>query len=219
MTANSEMCRRLDPPSKWLSEGARKLEWNAGCVAHFERKSSVKKWRKLLTIQAPIYNDSIVQRKSFYAQPHSVERFESPCLPNSVCFEGYHKEVSSKSSQFKFIDLFAGVGGFHAAGSGFGGDCVYAVEKDPAAARIYELNWGTGALGDITVDANEDQVLVPSHDLLFAGFPCQPFSKSGAQRGMDEARGTLFWNIARIIEVRRPSVVILENVRNLAGPR
>lgn len=121
--------------------------------------------------------------------------------------------------KFQFIDLFAGIGGFHAAGKALGGECVYAVEIDPAAADIYEKNWGHRSLGDITEDSNEYQVLVPDHDLLFAGFPCQPFSKSGAQFGMSETRGTLFWNIARIIEVRMPSIVLLENVRNLAGPR
>ncbi len=121
--------------------------------------------------------------------------------------------------KFTFIDLFAGIGGFHAALSAMGGDCVYAVEIDQAAAKIYEQNWGVNPFGDITADANEDIVNVPEHDVLCAGFPCQPFSKSGAQRGMDETRGTLYWNILRIIEERKPSVVILENVRNLAGPR
>jgi len=125
---------------------------------------------------------------------------------------------SSSSSPFKFVDLFAGVGGFHAALSAFGGECVYAVEKDPEAAAIYERNWRMPALGDI-VDDTEGKMRVPKHDVLAAGFPCQPFSKSGFQRGMDEARGTLFWNICEILRVRRPSVVLLENVRNIAGPR
>jgi DNA (cytosine-5)-methyltransferase 1 len=120
---------------------------------------------------------------------------------------------------FTFIDLFAGIGGFHAALSGFGGKCVYAVEIDKAASKVYERNWGIDPSGDVTIDANDDHVSVPAHDLLTAGFPCQPFSKSGAQRGMDETRGTLYWNILRIIEERRPAVVLLENVRNLAGPR
>ena len=119
---------------------------------------------------------------------------------------------------FRFVDLFAGVGGFHAALSAFGGECVYAVEKDPEAAAVYERNWRIPALGDI-VDDTEGEMVVPEHDVLAAGFPCQPFSKSGFQRGMDEARGTLFWNICRILEVRRPAVVLLENVRNIAGPR
>lgn len=120
---------------------------------------------------------------------------------------------------FRFVDLFAGIGGFHAALADFGGRCEYAVEIDSAAASVYARNWGTQALGDLTAAATTETMTVPDHDVLAAGFPCQPFSKSGAQRGMDEARGTLFWNIARVIEVRRPAVVILENVRNLAGPR
>lgn len=126
--------------------------------------------------------------------------------------------MSSSSTPFTFVDLFAGVGGFHAALSAFGGECVYAVEKDPDAAAVYERNWRMPALGDIVKDT-EGVMRVPEHDVLAAGFPCQPFSKSGFQRGMDEARGTLFWNICEILRVRRPSVVLLENVRNIAGPK
>lgn len=133
---------------------------------------------------------------------------------------------------FKFIDLFAGIGGFHAALKAFGGECVYAVEIDEKAAKVYEANWGRkpngargddGAVwGDITEDAPDRataKVKVPEHDVLCAGFPCQPFSKSGAQKGMEETRGTLFFNIASIIEAHHPQVVLLENVRNLYGPR
>jgi DNA (cytosine-5)-methyltransferase 1 len=120
---------------------------------------------------------------------------------------------------FTFIDLFAGIGGFHAALEALGGKCVYAVEINEAAAKIYEANWGIDPLGDITKDVSDNGVKVPKHDVLVAGFPCQPFSKSGAQRGMEETRGTLYWNILKIIEKRKPALVILENVRNLAGPR
>ena len=120
---------------------------------------------------------------------------------------------------FTYIDLFAGIGGFHAALEGMGGKCVAAVEIDKAAAAVYEANWGISALGDITELANDTVVTIPKHDVLVAGFPCQPFSKSGAQKGMDETRGTLYWNILRIIEERNPAMVLLENVRNLAGPR
>ena len=95
---------------------------------------------------------------------------------------------------------------------------MYAVEKDPEAAAVYERNWKVPAHGDIVADT-EDRMVVPPHDVLAAGFPCQPFSKSGYQRGMEETRGTLFWNICRILEVHRPAVVLLENVRNIAGPR
>lgn len=123
------------------------------------------------------------------------------------------------SHAFRFVDLFAGVGGFHAALSAYGGECVYAVEIDKAAATVYKRNWGHDPYGDITDDANDDVMNVPPHDVLVAGFPCQPFSKSGAQKGMEEARGTLYWHILKIIEERQPKVVLLENVRNLAGPR
>lgn len=120
---------------------------------------------------------------------------------------------------FKYIDLFAGIGGFHAALSSLGGECVYVSEIDKAAAKIYQKNWQMKVDGDITLVANDDGVKIPQHDVLVGGFPCQPFSKSGHQRGMEEARGTLFWNIAKIIEKRRPALVVLENVRNIAGPR
>ena len=120
---------------------------------------------------------------------------------------------------FRFVDLFAGVGGFHAALKAYGGECVYGVEIDEAAARVYRRNWRHDPLGDVTKDANEAVMNVPAHEVLAAGFPCQPFSKSGAQRGMDETRGTLYWNVLQVIERRKPKVVLLENVRNLAGPR
>ena len=144
--------------------------------------------------------------------------------------------MSSTSGGFTFSDLFAGVGGFHAALHAAGGRWAFASEIDPHAARVYDYNWlrplrESGALppegverfevsGDI-IPLTDPAVKVPKSDVLAAGFPCQPFSKSGKQLGMEETRGTLFWNIARILqdEDRRPSVVLLENVRNLAGPR
>lgn len=120
---------------------------------------------------------------------------------------------------FTFIDLFAGIGGFHAALGALGGECVYASEWDKDSARIYERNWNLKPDGDITLAANDEVMNVPPHDVLVGGFPCQPFSKSGKQMGMEETRGTLFWNIAKIIEARKPSIVLLENVQNIAGPR
>lgn len=122
---------------------------------------------------------------------------------------------------FTFIDLFAGIGGFHAALSAAGGRCVWSSEIDRAAANVYRDNWGHTPSGDIR--AFTEPVVtseVPPHDVLAAGFPCQPFSKSGHQLGFrDATRGTLFFNICQILEARKPAVVFLENVRNLAGPR
>ena len=120
----------------------------------------------------------------------------------------------------RFIDLFAGIGGFHAAGEAFGWDCVFANEIDPAAAAVYQTNWKLNPLGNIHDHTRgSKRKPIPAHDVLFAGFPCQPFSKSGKQLGMDEDRGSLFHDIALILEKHKPSLVVLENVRNIAGPR
>ncbi len=125
---------------------------------------------------------------------------------------------------FNFIDLFAGIGGFHIALSDLGGTCVFASEIDEDAQDIYRKNFQHEMKGPIVGDIiplTEKTVskLIPEHDVLAAGFPCQPFSKSGAQLGMDETRGTLFYNIAKILEKRRPRIIVLENVRNLTGPK
>lgn len=137
-------------------------------------------------------------------------------------------KLTNMDAAFSYVDLFAGIGGFHAMLDHAGGRCVYVSEIDREARQTYERNWVDPLPDDerpiintdITFDTPEDaEVAVPDHQVLAAGFPCQPFSKSGYQRGMDEARGTLFWNIARILEDRRPAVVLLENVRNIAGPR
>lgn len=124
---------------------------------------------------------------------------------------------------FTFIDLFAGIGGFHAALSPLGGKCVFASEIDDDAAKVYKNNWakktGLEMAGDIKPLTESKTISIPKHDVLTAGFPCQPFSKSGNQLGVNEARGTLFFNILKVIEARRPQAILLENVRNLVGPR
>jgi DNA (cytosine-5)-methyltransferase 1 len=124
----------------------------------------------------------------------------------------------------KFIDLFAGIGGFHEALESINATCVFASEIDPRAREIYLNNRGDNLDGEFNEDFNEIFVgsiksRIPNHDILTAGFPCQPFSKSGFQRGLDDIRGNHFLGIARIIEERRPRVVVLENVRNLVGPK
>lgn len=112
--------------------------------------------------------------------------------------------------KFRFIDLFAGLGGFHQAAARLEGKCVFASEIDEDLRIVYQKNFGIVPHGDIrTVNPNE----VPPHELLCAGFPCQPFSKAGEQMGWDDAvRGTVFWNIVEILKLRRPPLVILENV-------
>lgn len=116
-------------------------------------------------------------------------------------------------SDFKFIDLFAGIGGFHQAAKQLGGKCVFACEIDREAQRAYERNYGIKPFGDITkIEAKN----IPDHDILFAGFPCQPFSVIGNRLGFDDIRGTLFFEIVRILKEKRPSVFVLENVKQLS---
>ena len=115
--------------------------------------------------------------------------------------------------EFKFIDLFAGIGGFHYALNSFGAKCVFASEWDKFAAETYSQNFNTLPQGDIT-KINEEQI--PPHEILCGGFPCQAFSISGKQKGFDDIRGTLFFDIARIVEYHKPKVLFLENVKNLS---
>ncbi|MDM8085143.1 DNA (cytosine-5-)-methyltransferase [Cellulomonas cellasea] len=125
----------------------------------------------------------------------------------------------SGTAGFRYADLFAGIGGFAAVLEALGGEHVYSVEIDKHASRVYARNWGRDPYGDVTEDASDGVMKVGEHDVLAAGFPCQPFSKSGAQKGMDEIRGTLFFNIMEVVRAHHPALVVLENVRNLAGPR
>ncbi|MDE6697426.1 MAG: DNA cytosine methyltransferase [Muribaculaceae bacterium] len=116
---------------------------------------------------------------------------------------------------FKFIDLFCGIGGFHQAMEALGGKCVFASDIDADCRKTYEANYGIQPAGDITKIAAED---IPAHDVLCAGFPCQAFSKAGKRLGFeDETKGTLFFDICRILEYHKPKYALLENVRNLAS--
>src|SRR5687768_10352777 len=117
----------------------------------------------------------------------------------------------------KFIDLFAGLGGFHKALHELGHTCVFASELDPFLQDTYKRNWGIEAEGDIKkiVEAKIDSI--PKHDILCAGFPCQPFSKAGKQMGReDKERGNLFDEIIKILDFRRPKYFMLENVPFIA---
>lgn len=134
--------------------------------------------------------------------------------------------------QFTFIDLFAGIGGFHLALGKLGGRCVFASEIDEKARATYKLNHGIEPYGDIREitgmqqDETKIQELIPDHEILTAGFPCQPFSLAGVsarnslgqQHGLlDETQGTLFYDIAKIVKVKRPKALLLENVSNIVS--
>lgn len=116
---------------------------------------------------------------------------------------------------FKFIDLFSGIGGFHQAMLSFGGKCVLASDIDEAAIAVYKKNYGIDS--NINVRDIKDEK-VPDHEVLCAGFPCQAFSKAGKRQGfMDQIRGTLFFEVARILKAKHPKYILLENVRNLVS--
>lgn len=128
-------------------------------------------------------------------------------------------------AKFRFIDLFAGIGGFHIAMDNIGGECVFASEWDDDCRKTYTANFSKTSktiftngepneyfIGDITkVDPNN----IPNHDVICAGFPCQPFSQAGYKRGFEDTRGTLFFNVANIMKVKKPKAVFFENVRGL----
>lgn len=117
-------------------------------------------------------------------------------------------------AEFTFIDLFAGIGGFRLACEAQGGECVFSSEIDKHACDTYEDNFGERPAGDITKINSGD---IPRFDLLCAGFPCQSFSMAGKRLGFDDVRGTLVFDIARIIRDKRPRMFLLENVKGLVS--
>ena len=116
-------------------------------------------------------------------------------------------------SLLTFTDMFCGIGGFHVAAANLGMRCVFACDIDAEARQAYRQNFGVEPAGDITQIAPDS---VPDHDVMLAGFPCQPFSIIGDMRGFDDDRGNLIFNVAEIIDVKRPAAFVLENVRQLS---
>ena len=179
----------------------------AACKAYEERVKKFLPPKLLASLK------SVRQRR----QPMVKETMEQ------VFFPGFLDDIPFPplcDSDFTFIDLFAGIGGFHQAMERLGGRCVFASEWDDHAQRTYARNYGMLPFGDITKIDEHD---VPDHDVLCAGFPCQPFSKAGKQLGFeDETKGTLFFDIKRILRSKidngHPTrYIVLENVRNLVS--
>lgn len=115
--------------------------------------------------------------------------------------------------KFKYVSLFSGIGGFETALDRLGGSCELASEIDKYAEKAYQTIYGHATAGDIKKIAAAD---VPDHDILVGGFPCQAFSNNGRRKGFEDARGTLFFEIARIAEEKQPQLMLLENVKGLA---
>ena len=120
----------------------------------------------------------------------------------------------NKNPKFRFIDLFAGIGGIRLPFQQLGGECVFSSEWDKFAQRTYAANYGEVPSGDITQIVASD---IPDHDILMGGFPCQSFSQAGLKKGFEDTRGTMFFEIQRILGEKRPKVFLLENVKQLKG--
>lgn len=128
---------------------------------------------------------------------------------------GTESKLADAKCKFKFIDLFAGIGGMRIALESAGGKCVFSSEWDKFACRTYLANFGETPRGDITKIPASD---IPDFDVLSAGFPCQPFSIAGKKRGFEhETQGTLFFEVERILKEKRPKAFLLENVKNLTA--
>lgn len=126
--------------------------------------------------------------------------------------ENYPLKPKHKVPKFQFIDLFAGIGGIRLPFQELGGECVFSSEWDKFAQVTYAANYGEVPSGDITKIAATD---IPDHDVLLAGFPCQSFSQAGLKRGFNDTRGTMFFEIQRILAEKRPKAFLLENVKQL----
>jgi DNA (cytosine-5)-methyltransferase 1 len=137
---------------------------------------------------------------------------KNSCIYHSI---DLHNIFSKSSSNiFTFIDLFAGIGGFRIAFENLGGKCVFSSEIDKYSRQTYQANFNDIPEGDITlIPASQ----IPDHDILTAGFPCQAFSIAGRREGFEDSRGTLFFEIARIIKEKKPKAFFLENVKGLVS--
>jgi len=142
-------------------------------------------------------------------QPTKAKLAEIENLPSHAPY----KDARNKAA-FKFIDLFAGIGGIRLAFQNKGGKCVFTSEWDKFAQKTYAANFGELPHGDITKISVEQ---IPEHDVLLAGFPCQAFSQAGLKKGFTDTRGTMFFEIQRILAHHQPAAFVLENVKQLKG--
>ncbi|MBQ7448909.1 MAG: DNA (cytosine-5-)-methyltransferase [Paludibacteraceae bacterium] len=148
---------------------------------------------------------NLLQINEFYPDAHSPD-----CVSDTFALN--EKGETNKSKNTKYIDLFAGIGGIRMPFEELGYNCVFSSEWDEPAAQTYQANYGEHPAGDITqIDAAD----IPTHDLLLAGFPCQAFSIMGKMKGFEDVRGTMFFEIVRILEYHKPATILLENVKQL----
>jgi DNA (cytosine-5)-methyltransferase 1 len=169
-------------------------------VSEFFKKDAVKFTKKILEYKYP--DEDITLKVAEQALQYGLfDTFEIPFPP-------------IENPKFKFIDLFAGIGGFRLALQNLGGKCVFTSEWDKEAKRTYKANFGETPFGDITKEKTKSYI-PDNFDLLCAGFPCQAFSIAGKRGGFEDTRGTLFFDVAEIIKRKQPKAFFLENVKGL----
>ena len=187
---------------------------------HVPQESNVEavidQWLHALATDSQFYCNTAL------AQPEEIKKNVIKILQDKGLFStrklffdevfGTLKLKPDFDTKFRFIDLFAGIGGVRLGFQQNGGVCVFSSEFDKHAQQTYKNNHGEVPFGDITkIPANE----IPDHDVLLAGFPCQPFSHAGLKLGVDDTRGTLFHDIANILKRKKPKFALLENVKGL----
>ncbi len=176
------------------------LHNNKNGVSQFFKKDAVKFTKEILRYKYP--EEEITNVVAEEALQYGIfDTFDIPFPP-------------VENPKFKFIDLFAGIGGFRLAMQNLGGKCVFTSEWDKEAKRTYKANFGERPFGDITKE--ETKSFIPDNfELLCAGFPCQAFSIAGKRGGFEDTRGTLFFDVAEIIKRKKPKAIFLENVKGL----
>lgn len=169
-------------------------------VSKFFKKDAIAFTKEILEYKYP--EDEITNQVAEEALQYGIfDTFNVPFSP-------------IENPQFKFIDLFAGIGGFRLALQNLGGKCVFSSEWDKEAKRTYKANFGETPFGDITKEETK-QFIPDNFDVLCAGFPCQAFSIAGKRGGFEDTRGTLFFDVAEIIKRKKPKAVFLENIKGL----
>lgn len=143
---------------------------------------------------------------------HAPTEAKLKIIENLSTFIPFKK--SSAKSDFTFIDLFAGIGGIRLPFQNLGGECLFSSEWDKFSIKTYAANFGELPKGDISKISSWE---IPSHDILLAGFPCQAFSQAGLRKGFADTRGTMFFEIQRILAAKQPKAFLLENVKQLKG--
>jgi DNA (cytosine-5)-methyltransferase 1 len=172
-------------------------------ASQFYKKEAVHHIKKVLEYKFP--DDNITSKVAENALQYMLFDYK-----NEVPFPEPEKP------KFKFIDLFAGIGGFRIALQGLGGKCIFTSEWDEQAKKTYEANFGEVPFGDITKEDTK-RFIPDGFDVLCAGFPCQAFSIAGKRCGFEDTRGTLFFDVAEIIKIKKPKAIFLENVKGLVN--